>query len=142
MVNQIVTVKQTFRILMLTFFACFIRKQKFWVEWNELIRVSLWLGVTVQGCALTRICHMSKNNLEDFQLDLFPVTVFPRIVSAETILFWKLDCDHYSREETIQGRKAFFYSNFCIQFYFSPLNNSLKYYYITDLFRSCIPNFA
>ena len=32
-------------------------------------------------------------------------TVFPRIVSAETILFWKLDCDHYSREETIQGRK-------------------------------------
>ena len=28
-------------------------------------------------------------------------TVFPRIVSAETILFWKLDCDHYSREETI-----------------------------------------
>ena len=74
MVNQIVTVKQTFRILMLTFFACFIRKQKFWVEWNELIRVSLWLGVTVQGCALTRICHMSKNNLEDFQLDLFPVT--------------------------------------------------------------------
>ena len=72
----------------------------------------------------------------------FITTVFPRIVSAETILFLKLDCDHYSREETIQGRKAFFYSNFCIQFYFSPLNNSLKYYYITDLFRSCIPNFA
>ena len=32
-------------------------------------------------------------------------TVFPRIVSAETILFWKLDCGNYSREETIQGRK-------------------------------------
>ena len=28
-------------------------------------------------------------------------TVFPRIVSAETILFWKLECGNYSREETI-----------------------------------------
>ena len=28
-------------------------------------------------------------------------TVFPRIVSAETILFWKLKCGNYSREETI-----------------------------------------
>ena len=34
-------------------------------------------------------------------------TVFPRIVSAETILFWKLYCGNYSREETIQGRKLF-----------------------------------
>ena len=35
------------------------------------------------------------------------ITVFPRIVSAETILFWKLKCGNYSREETIQGRKLF-----------------------------------
>ena len=28
-------------------------------------------------------------------------TVFPRIISAETILFWKLKCGKYSREETI-----------------------------------------
>ena len=28
-------------------------------------------------------------------------TVFPRIVSAETIVFWKLECGNYSREETI-----------------------------------------
>ena len=35
-------------------------------------------------------------------------TVFPRIVSAETILFWKLECGKYSREETIQGRKLLF----------------------------------
>ena len=28
-------------------------------------------------------------------------TVFPRIVSAETILFWKSECGNYSREETI-----------------------------------------
>ena len=35
--------------------------------------------------------------------------VFPQIVSAETILFWKLDCGKYSREETIQGRKLFFF---------------------------------
>ena len=56
-------------------------------------------------------------------------TVFPRIVSAETILFWKLDCGKYSSEETIQGRKVFFYFTFCIQFQFPPLNNGRKYYY-------------
>ena len=28
-------------------------------------------------------------------------TVFPRIVSKESILFWKLECSKYSREETI-----------------------------------------
>ena len=33
--------------------------------------------------------------------DLFLITVFPRIVSAETIIFWKLECGKYSREETI-----------------------------------------
>ena len=32
-------------------------------------------------------------------------TVFPQIVSAETILFWKLERGKYSREESIQGRK-------------------------------------
>ena len=36
-------------------------------------------------------------------------TVFPRIVSAETILFWKLKCRKYSREESIQGRKLLFF---------------------------------
>ena len=36
---------------------------------------------------------------------LFINTVFPRILSAETILFWKLECGNYSKEETIQGRK-------------------------------------
>ena len=60
--------------------------------------------------------------------------VFPRIVSAETILFWKLDCDHYSREEIIQGRKLFFYFTFCIQFYFPSLNNGRKYYYKVHIF--------
>ena len=39
-------------------------------------------------------------------------TVFLRIVSAETILFWKLDCGKYSREETIQGRKLLIYCFF------------------------------
>ena len=33
------------------------------------------------------------------------IIVFPQIVSAETILFWKLQCGKYSRVETIQGRK-------------------------------------
>ena len=36
------------------------------------------------------------------------LTVFPRIVSAETILFWDLGCDKYSKEESIQRRKLFF----------------------------------
>ena len=47
------------------------------------------------------------------------LTIFPQIVSAETILFLNLAirtvtfdhskyvCGHYSREETIQGRKVF-----------------------------------
>ena len=35
------------------------------------------------------------------------ITVFPRIVSAETILFWNFQCGNYSREETIKGRKVF-----------------------------------
>jgi hypothetical protein len=39
-------------------------------------------------------------------------TVFPRIVSAETILFWKLKCGKYSREESIQGRKLLFFFTF------------------------------
>ena len=30
---------------------------------------------------------------------------FPRIDSAETVLFWKLQCGKYSRVEIIQGRK-------------------------------------
>ena len=42
----------------------------------------------------------------------FRTTVFPRIVVATTILFWRLWCDNYSRETTIQRRKlltAFFF---------------------------------
>ena len=30
-------------------------------------------------------------------------TVFPRIVSAETILFWNLKCDHYSSRECVRN---------------------------------------
>ena len=39
-------------------------------------------------------------------------TVFPHIVASATILFWKLECGNYSREETIQRRKLLFYDNF------------------------------
>ena len=35
-------------------------------------------------------------------------TVFPHIVAAATILFWKFECGNYSREETIQRRKVIF----------------------------------
>ena len=34
--------------------------------------------------------------------------VFPHIVAAATILFWKFECGNYSREETIQRRKVIF----------------------------------
>ena len=36
-----------------------------------------------------------------FKLDLNGDTVFPRIVVATTILFLRVWCDNYSREETI-----------------------------------------
>ena len=44
-------------------------------------------------------------------------TVFPRIVSAGTILFWKLKCSKYSREETIV------LSTFCLHTYSNLPNN-------------------
>ena len=43
---------------------------------------------------------------------LLTYTVFPHIVAAATILFWKFECGNYSREETIQRRKVLFYCNF------------------------------
>ena len=39
-------------------------------------------------------------------------TVFPHIVAAAFILFWKCKWGNYSREETIQRRKLLFYGNF------------------------------
>ena len=49
------------------------------------------------------LCYLNSDNKFTIQ-----DTVFPQIVSAETILFWKLECGNYSREETIQGGKLFF----------------------------------
>ena len=61
-------------------------------------------------------------------------TVFPRIVSAETILFWKLKCGNYSREETIQGRKLFF-------FYFSVrIHNLNSCRILHTMYVLCLPN--
>ena len=55
-------------------------------------------------------------------------TVFPRIVSAETIVFWKLKCGNYSKEETIQGRKLFFFVNFYnLNIAFFQLGNYRKF---------------
>ena len=51
-------------------------------------------------------------------------TVFPRIVSAETILFWKLKCGNYSREETIQGRKLLINRRFKVRQLFKGDNYS------------------
>ena len=45
-------------------------------------------------------------------LNPFRNTVFPHIVAAATILFWKWKWGNYSREETIQRRKLLFYGNF------------------------------
>ena len=56
-------------------------------------------------------------------------TVFPRIVSAETILFWKLECGNYSREEINQGRKLLILRSFDHgNYWFPPLNNSRTLY--------------
>ena len=53
-------------------------------------------------------------------------TVFPRIVSAETILFRKLECGNYSREETIQGRKLLFSYFFEAETILGNLNSCRK----------------
>ena len=44
-----------------------------------------------------------KKDEIDQSNDVF--TVFPYVVAAATILFWRLGCGKYSREETIQRRK-------------------------------------
>ena len=55
---------------------------------------------------LRLLCPDSAEKRQGFEMLLGLIignlcTVFPRIVSAETILFWKLECGNYSREETI-----------------------------------------
>ena len=55
--------------------------------WNW--RASLWRNV-----------FTIFSTCQSFQ-SLSRYTVFPPIVSAETILFWKLKCGNYSKEETI-----------------------------------------
>jgi hypothetical protein len=62
-----------------------------------------------------------ENSANDFSCLLFECpthsslegTVFPHIVAAATILFWKLRCGNYSREETIQRRKLLISCFFC-----------------------------
>ena len=54
-------------------------------------------------------------------------TVFPRIVSAETILFWKLECGKYSREESIRGRKVLIC---CFFVSIHNLNNGRSYIFV------------
>jgi hypothetical protein len=39
----------------------------------------------------------------------FTYTIFPHIIAAATILFWKFGCGKYSKEETIQRRKLLFF---------------------------------
>ena len=59
------------------------------------------------------------------------ITVYPWTVSAETILFWKLECGKYSREETIQGRKLLFYFTFCIHTYLLKDKKINRYCFIS-----------
>ena len=75
--------------------------------------------------------------------DHITCTVFPHIVSAETILFWIWKskghntwiCGNYSREETIQGRKLYEEIRYAIKLWettiitVSPLS-----VYITSIF--------
>ena len=77
---------------------CFSPQINNWYSWQLKRKIKIQ-GPVLELPARTR-CQSS------------PFTVFPRIFSAETILFWKLKCGNYSREETIQRRKLLFYGNF------------------------------
>ena len=57
-------------------------------------------------CGHTVCIYIKANSYEKLY------TVFPHIIAAATILFRKLECGNYSKEETIQGRKPFFFVNF------------------------------
>jgi hypothetical protein len=52
--------------------------------------------------------YLKKSKVETY----FTYPVFPRIVVATTILFWRVGCDNYSRETTIQRRKLLFFLDF------------------------------
>ena len=68
---------------------------------------------------MKQISHLDLENRKKIY------TVFPRIVSAETILFWKLKCGNYSSNETIQGRKLLICCFFVSLHY---LNSSRTYF--------------
>ena len=70
--------------------------------------LTICVGESIVKFALT---HKYVYHLEPLQRD-FVLTVFPHIVAAATILFWKFECGNYSREETIQRRKVLFHGNF------------------------------
>ena len=66
------------------------------------------------SCLKIKRCDFEQNKTSILQelvyfMKATEITVFPHIVSAATILFWKLECGKYSREETIQGRKLLIY---------------------------------
>ena len=66
-------------------------------------------------------------------------TVFPQIVSAETILFRKLECGNYSRAETIRGNTVYVLyvctgDDFVAQC--NELNTFLKWLTYTSLYIS------
>ena len=55
-----------------------------------------------QCISLLKVRKIQKEFMKSSFLQQYKeATVFPRIVSAETILFWKLQCGKYSRVETI-----------------------------------------
>ena len=78
---------------------------------NHFIVTIIWPMSLVAhwfGSVQFRIFVVVASTVEKIKAD----TVFPRIVSAETFLFWKLECGNYSREETNQGRKLLIFRRF------------------------------
>ena len=77
---------------------------------TTILIITFLMGVIVQKAIFKLLNRLPQRAINQI---IYPYmvkksdrhTVFPRIVPAETILFLKLECGNYSREETIQGRQ-------------------------------------
>ena len=76
---------------------------------SKLYNIFQYISEAPQHILYTRA---TKGNVAGMvhNFQIYQITVFPHIVAAATILFWKLECGNYSREESIQGRKLFFFN--------------------------------
>ena len=90
-------------VLLLHFFPVFLKQTLFLklaIFHHEKI---IWFkkSPSLHGARRKRVWHYHGSDRSTFHRAILVHTVFPRIVSAETIFFWKLKCGNYSKEETI-----------------------------------------